>query len=104
MPTDIAWATGLFEGEGNIFLYRNSRSVKLQMSQTDYDILLKLQSIFGGSIYDCPPNKQHPQAKRVWIWVLGRSEEVKKILVSMLPMLGQRRAAKALDALDHLEC
>jgi len=103
MTHDIAWATGLFEGEGYIVLHPKYQSVRIGMTQSDYDILLRLQSLFGGSIDDKHWKGMKPTQKRLWQWRLGRSAEVKSVLVKMLPLLGERRACKALDALDKLD-
>ena len=99
--TELAWATGLFEGEGCIHLRKDYRSVKLEMNQTDYDVLLRLQNYFGGKIYDMPKKENR---KQMWKWLVARKALVIPLLEAMLPMLGERRAYKALNALDHLEC
>tara|TARA_R110002050_G_scaffold87307_1_gene184992 strand:+ start:354 stop:671 length:318 start_codon:yes stop_codon:yes gene_type:complete len=103
MNNNIAWATGLFEGEGSIFLHPTCASVCLSMTQTDVDILYRLQQLFGGSIgpknYRAKPAHYKPQFQ----WKLQRAKEVRSILEQMLPLLGERRACKALDALDNLD-
>ena len=103
MTHEFAWATGLFEGEGSISLHPKCVSVCLQMTQTDIDILYRLQQLFGGSIgpksYKSKPIHYKPQ----WQWKLQRSNEVRSVLEQMLPLLGERRACKALDALDKLD-
>jgi hypothetical protein len=47
---DIAWAAGLFEGEGTIV--DSTGSVQLRVKMTDLDVLEKLFDVFGvGGIY-----------------------------------------------------
>ena len=103
MTHEFAWATGVFEGEGTIYLHPKCVSVCLSMTQTDIDILYRLQRIFGGSIgpksYRSKPSHYKPQ----WYWKLQRAPEVRPLLERMLPLLGERRACKAQDALDKLD-
>jgi hypothetical protein len=42
---DIAWAAGVFEGEGSINRHN------LRVAQKDHWLLVKLQALFGGSVY-----------------------------------------------------
>ena len=103
MTHELAWATGLFEGEGYIVIHPKYQSVRIGMTQSDYDILVRLQNIFGGSIQTKSWKAMKPTQKPLWQWRLGRSEEVQRVLSQMLPLLGERRACKALDALDRLD-
>jgi len=43
---DIAWAAGVYEGEGTV----NARNISI--AQKDKWILIRLRSLFGGSVYD----------------------------------------------------
>lgn len=47
--TDIAYAAGFFDGEGCISIANNG-SVDVRITNTSKEVLLKLESIFGGSI------------------------------------------------------
>ena len=96
----VAWAAGLFEGEGSIYLIPNKKSVALSMTQSDHDVLQKLQSVFGGQIYD---KKKSGGTKQLWVWKLMQTDSVKDALEKMLPFFGTRRACKALDAFDHYD-
>ena len=103
MTHDIAWATGVFEGEGYIVLHPKYKSVRLGMTQSDLDILLRIQKIFGGTISPKNYRAKPKHYKPTWQWRLGTAVEVTTVLLQMLPLLGDRRACKALDALDHLD-
>ena len=46
---DIAWAAGIYEGEGSV--QRNTGAVGI--CQKDKEILLRLTKLFGGSISSC---------------------------------------------------
>ena len=101
MTNNIAWAAGLLEGEGYIYPNRIYRSVRLGMTQTDLDVLTKLRDTFGGKI--SPRKKQQPHHKDAWEWRLGKASLVKLALVSMFPLLGERRAYQAANAIDYLD-
>ena len=103
MTHDIAWATGVFEGEGYIVLHKQYASVRLGMTQSDLDILERMQSIFGGTIGPKSYKAKPSHWKKTWQWRLGQAPEVRSTLEQMLPLLGERRACKALDALDKLD-
>ena len=103
MTHEIAWATGVFEGEGWISLHPQCKSVRIGMTQSDYDILLRIQQTFGGSIDPKSYRAKPKHYKPLWQWRLGTAAEVKAVLKQMLPLLGERRACKAQDALDHLD-
>ena len=103
MTPEEAWATGIFEGEGTIYLHPRYHSVKLAIKMTDHDVLKRLQKIFGGYITECNAPSLKSHWKQVWDWHMGAQEEVAALLWKMLPYLGDRRACKALDALDWLD-
>ena len=101
---NIAWATGLFEGEGCIYKDPRCNSVRLTVNSTDEDVLQRFFSIVGaGKIVKGKhsPGKEHH--KPFWVWALHKKADVKHLLAEMLPMLGERRAYTALNALDTLD-
>jgi hypothetical protein len=51
LDTDIAYAAGFFDGEGCISISKNG-AVDVRVTNTAKNVLIKLQSIFGGSIAD----------------------------------------------------
>jgi hypothetical protein len=92
---DIAWAAGLFEGEGTIV--DSTGSVQLRVKMTDLDVLEKLFDVFGvGGIYG--PYESGSRDGRVrkphWIWICPEPF-VRKVFAAMMPWLGQRRIARA---------
>lgn len=98
--TDIAWAAGLFEGEGYISFTRNKykgkyypqKFPKIGLEMTDYDVLQKFQSIVGGKITkQRRRKKEYDGAKRTWIWYCGLRKDVIRILKWFQPYLGKRR-------------
>lgn len=68
---------------------------------TDMDVLEKLQSVAGcGKIYTGakPRKENHTQH---YIWQVGDKENVKRLLLLMLPYLCSRRSKKALATLER---
>jgi hypothetical protein len=90
----VAWAAGLFDGEGTILLSGNK--VTAQMSMTDFDLLERMRSYFGGSIYTIAKRKVH--WKDAWVWRCGSTPDSMMFLESIYPWLGSRRQAKVEEA------
>jgi hypothetical protein len=96
----IDWATGLFEGEGCITT-QNSGPV-LQLRMADKDVVEQFVEVMGyGNII--PEKPAQPHHKPTWRWRVAKLSEVRRMLSMMLPLLGERRAYKALNALDDIE-
>ena len=101
---NIDWFTGLFEGEGCIYKDPRFNAIRLTLNSTDKDVLQRFFEMANcGSISPIkfPPSRQH--YKPAWVWTVWKAQDVKNLLVQMLPILGDRRAHAALDALDVLE-
>jgi hypothetical protein len=100
--TNIAWMAGLFEGEGCIYKDPRCNSYRVSLNLTDLDVLQKLQTVAGcGSITSIRSRKS--SHKPAWDWKIHKRAEVIRLLSAMLPYFGNRRAYKALNALDDLE-
>ena len=96
---DIAWMSGLFEGEGSISISKKKGYCYLQLVSTDEDILYKFARLANckNKITYC---KRRPhQNKDHWKWQVGNREDVTRLLTLMLPYLGDRRSAKANEVL-----
>ncbi len=102
MTIEEAWATGLFEGEGSITFPRPAcTAVRLRLSTTDFDVIQRLQALWGGKVY--PQKRYNPKHKPAWEWNLNRQADVKRVILVMLPLLQTRRAYVAQNALDELD-
>ena len=104
--TQLAWAAGLFEGEGSISLKQSTpgRSITLSVAMTDYDVLERFNSIFPG--YLRPKNKgsNNPSHyKPLWEWRLHKISDCYATLLAMMPFFGTRRSYQALNALDQMD-
>ena len=110
MSSDIAWAAGLFEGEGCISWKQcpgGQFSKRLLVTMTDKDVVAKFARIVG--IPKLIPNKDNSTRKDgspklpAWVWRTGKESEIRRILIMLLPYFGERRAYKALNVLDAIE-
>lgn len=90
----IAWAAGIFEGEGTIVLVGHRATVCVQM--TDLDILEKLRDNFGGKIY--VQKKQKIHHKESWKWCITKSSDAVGFLRLIYDHLGERRQKKSDEA------
>ena len=100
--TELAWAGGLFEGEGCIFVARHCDppQARLEIRMTDRDVLERFCQIVErgrvcGKAYHSAPNS----IKKAWKWGVYDIESVRHILALFAPYLGKRRSQKAKEVL-----
>lgn len=96
---DAAWLAGLFEGEGCIHITKK-RYVRLSIKMTDRDVLERVAALTTGrtlGAYDRPGYN-----KTLYDWGVSWRPDVEELLNTMLPWFGERRRAKALEALEAL--
>jgi hypothetical protein len=99
----LEWAAGLFEGEGCIYVGKNastsrSKQVALTLASADFDVLETFCGVVEcGTIRDFKGTVK-PMKK----WSLAAQDEVLELLVALRPMLGDRRRAKADEAIDFI--
>jgi hypothetical protein len=99
---ETAWAAGLFEGEGCITKVNGSRTVQIQLCSTDQDVVERFGRWAECGRVRLVKYKQKPHHKDVWRFEIARREHVIRLLEAMLPHLGERRVAKAHEALDYI--
>lgn len=103
MTEDLAWAAGLFEGEGSISLSRGRPRIQIQMS--DEDVVRRFHEAVGCGSVSGPStspsrHKYAANPKPIWTWQASgfvRKQDVQKTLLAMWPHLGSRRRARALE-------
>ena len=102
--TDIAWAAGLFEGEGCITTDHRSKNCRIiQMKMTDLDVMERYVDVVGyGNLNGPYKDSKNTQFKPWWQWNVYKGSEVLRILKMFLPHFGKRRAEKAIEAINHL--
>lgn len=85
---DIAWAAGLFEGEGSAssHLIGNYRSPCISLAMTDEDVVRKFYEIIKvGTI-----TNQKGTNKQLWKWSVSKKSDCFRIEI-LLPYLSERR-------------
>lgn len=99
-PEQVAWAAGLFEGEGCITA-RGKTSGELVIGMTDLDVLERFQAIMGvGGItveYRQPPHQD------CYRWSVCNAADSTFVLGLLLPWLSSRRRAAAESLLQRME-
>jgi hypothetical protein len=105
---ELAWAAGIFEGEGCIYWWRGKNTqgrrvcIALKVHMTDQDIVERFHAVVGcGHI--TTRNKALPHHKDQWVWQAGSFRDVRRVFASLGPWFGERRRAKMLEALEAYE-
>jgi len=98
-PHDIAWAAGIFEGEGSIILRPAGRNRpgyqrRLQVPMTDEDVVVRFWEVVdAGNVRK--DKFRRPGHKWQWRWTCSRWADTERILRSFLPYLMSRRRQMA---------
>ena len=98
VPTllDIAWAAGIYEGEGSALVAKKQRSASISVPQKDDWLLLRLKRLFGGSIYR---NVNRPCA--IWYVTGARARGFAMTIFSLLSLRRQTQIKKMLLQGNH---
>ena len=101
---DIAWAAGVFEGEGCFYVppeparkRKRGRTPSVTLVSTDYDTVIRLRTIVGVGGIHGPTIR--PNRKPFWTWHVHSFEGVQHVIALFWSFLGIRRKAKAREAL-----
>ena len=108
---DLGWIVGILEGEGCFGAYSDKRrpdtwTVKVQMESTDYDVVLKLNSLYSGRVWESnypSKKKSFPSAKDSWRWAISNRHDVKALCVLVYPYMSHRRKLQIDRVLAHCE-
>ncbi len=100
---DLGWLAGIMDGEGTITMVKrygkhrrgfNFRSPALSMTSTDYEILVRVQRLAGGTINKV--TRYRERVKQAWIWSRNGGPIILETLRLIEPHLScpkkQRRA------------
>lgn len=104
---NLAWAAGLFDGEGSIGRYRYTNHGKrysrsqMTMHMCDRDVIARFVKILDVGVLNGPYNYSTKTTKRksAWYWSIAGFERVQAVTAMMWPWLGKRRKAKAKQVL-----
>src|SRR5271154_5870369 len=90
---ELAWAAGLFEGEG---CFTRSHGVPVaNMGMTDLDVIRRFHGIMGfGSMYEM---KRADPWKDGLQWMTTTFEQMQATGAMLWPWLGERRRARATE-------
>lgn len=111
---EIAWAAGIFEGEGCICWStptdglpgKQRPQARLTVCMTDRDVLERFLHVIGrGAINDKkkPPMYWKPHYKQQWEWSVRSWPDVTAVLALLRPWLCGRRSQKADEILARWE-
>ncbi len=105
---ELAWAAGLFEGEG-CFTFskmknrKNSIKVSAVIGMTDKDVLDRFASIMGFGNIKGPYKSSYPTCKPRYTWEVQSQPDVLRTIDLLLPFLMSRRRDKALEIKQEIE-
>jgi hypothetical protein len=89
-PVEIAWAAGLYEGEGTMFLSNGGHYPICAVAMTDKDVLDKFRAIVGmGNV--CGPYKYVDNHTPIYRWKVGGWLRCQRITDLFWDHLGERR-------------
>lgn len=102
---EIAWAAGLFEGEGCFRITTDPdkcRVALMMLSMTDRDTVQRFRDIVdSGRVLG--PTDRGPGRKPIYRVDIAQRADVQRIITSFLPWLGARRSEKARELLAHTQ-
>lgn len=95
-PIDVAWAAGIYEGEGSI-TYTTPAYPRVQVTQNDRWILDRLQSLFGGRVARYARSKTSWQPERYFhLWYLNGPNAL-GFMFTIYEFLSPHRQARFLE-------
>lgn len=105
---DVAWAAGLFEGEGSFSFARPGNGhiygrAAATIAMTDDDVMRRFASIVGLGKVNGPRARREPERKPMYWWSVTSFEQVQAVLAMFWPWLSERRRSQALHALRSFE-
>ena len=95
---EFAWACGLFEGEGTLWL-GGTRRRSLTLAMTDRDVVERFALAVGQPIDRVRSYQQNVfNRKLMWVVSVSRWDDLQPLLLRMRPWLSPRRVER-LDAI-----
>lgn len=105
----MAWAAGLFEGEGALMIMsdptgRKRKHLRLAIKMTDYDVLERFHQIVEVGSITGPYRVDHPVWKPVWQWrIAGAKGRLLLADVRFTSHFGTRRRERLEEILSELD-
>jgi hypothetical protein len=95
---EVAWAAGLFEGEGCFYFNPNTGQMGAMVGSTDKDVLETFKRVVGfGMIYRRTLRKAHHKPQ--WYWQANRLVETVALFGTLRKHLHPRRCERYLQCL-----
>lgn len=85
--SDLQWAAGFLDGEGTFRGNKVSGTAIVRAGQKDAELLLRLQSLFGGGICECRSGYKN---YRIRLWQVAGSVAA-GLMMTLYPLLSCRR-------------
>jgi len=92
---NLAWAAGLFEGEGSWSL-RHQAYPSARLAMTDEDVVRRFAAtleLLGGRVHGPYRGTNKPY----WVWQLSGFERVQALYAMLWPWLGNRRRSRGAE-------
>lgn len=98
---EIAWAAGLFEGEGTAGLFGKQRvTTNVQIMMTDRAPLERCRDALGFGYVE-GPQRIRQGWKPLYVWRVGKAAEIVAFFDAVWPFLSQRRKEQAGPLIAH---
>jgi hypothetical protein len=94
---DMAWAAGLFEGEGCFYVNRRRRDERYcapiaALAMSDKDVVVRFCKIIGcGSIRMERRTQRASHHKALWRWQAHKTDDILLLEEKLVPLLSRRR-------------
>lgn len=99
----VAWAAGLFEGEGS-WIVRKTGYPQASLRSADRDVVERFAEIVGcGRIGFEDRKTANPLHSDSWYWQVGNRRDVRRLAETFMPYLGERRRTRALEIIAATE-
>jgi hypothetical protein len=96
--SEVAWVAGIYEGEGSCWTTKG-RAFHIAIVMTDFDVVRRLHLLVGvGTLKE--GRHKDPTHKPYLTWSVGSRDGI-DFLNTIMPWLGERRTAKAVEAIDR---
>lgn len=109
VPSDVevAWFAGLFEGEGSFEIGKNGL-VRLTIAITDRDVIERVEAMFPTGYISVRPSHTPVKSnggkpRDIYAWRVSGPGRVRTVIDLMLPLLGERRTARAREVLESID-
>jgi hypothetical protein len=96
---ELAFAAGLFEGEGSFKFHTSSRRPRAVISMTDLDSLSRFRLAVGMGRITGPYN--YTGGKDYYTYQIDGFEKVQALLAMLWPWLGERRQRRGAEVLKQ---